>query len=784
MATKIGATVGVDGAKAFTQSIKEMDAAAKTLSAEMNAVTSAFIGNEKSMESLRAQNDILASKTELLNNKIDAQKARLKELDDQGIDPTSVQYQKLLKDLYNTEAQLNKTEAEIKSNNSAMAALEKGTDDAGDAMKETGKEVKQTGKEMDDAGDSGIKFGDILKANLASEAIIGGIKALGNALKGVASSLKDAVVDAANAADEINTLAKTTGLSTDEIQKFQYASDIIDVSLETLTGSMTKLTANMASAKDGSGAAAEAFQALGISVTDSSGELRDRQDVFNETIEALGKIENETERDALAMQVFGKSAQQLNPLIKGGAKQLEALGKEAEEAGLILDKEALDSLNDVSDGMARLQNSTEKTKQMLVASFAGPVSEGLDTVTGYVQELSKAFAEGDWEGFGDTVSNVVTEALDFLTSKLPEVGDFALKVVTKLTETLLDNAPKIINTGADLLLKLFDRLPSVISELTGKIPQLITGLIEPPNGLLSKIPQFVTAGVKLLSSLVDNAGEIVINLCKQLPQLLTDFISGPDGLLSHIPDIVQAGVDLVSTLLNNGSEIVLNLVQALPQMITGLISGPNGILSHIPEIISAGVSLLTQLVSNVTDIVIGLVGALPDIISGLLSTDGGLLDPKNLRKVFEAGVELFKGLFKDIPAMIKELAKKIKEFIEELIEKLVEFADYFIDVGKKYAKQLIQGFKDMIGISGVDKIISEKFGVELPSSALGPASDPTDSRISGLVNGIAGSLGNTAISSVGKVETSIYVDGDKVAQILTPALESSSAAAGTPFWNF
>mgnify|MGYP004703684837 CR=1 FL=1 len=112
-------------------------------------------------------------------------------------------------------------------------------------------------------------------------------------------------------ADEINTLAKQTGLSTDQIQKFKYASDRIDVSLETLTGSMAKLTRNMASAKDGNKATSEAFDLLGVSVVDSNGKLRDNDVVFQETIKALGEIENGTERDAVAMAIFGKSVRSI-----------------------------------------------------------------------------------------------------------------------------------------------------------------------------------------------------------------------------------------------------------------------------------------------------------------------------------------------------------------------------------------------------------------------------------------------------------------------------------------
>ena len=129
MATDIGPKIGVQGESEFKKQISSINQNLKTLSAETKAVTSAFIGNENSMEALTAQSELLAAKSDALNNKLDAQKARLKQLDESGIDPTSASYQKLLQDMYNTEAALNKNEAELKQTKTAMDNLGKETDD-------------------------------------------------------------------------------------------------------------------------------------------------------------------------------------------------------------------------------------------------------------------------------------------------------------------------------------------------------------------------------------------------------------------------------------------------------------------------------------------------------------------------------------------------------------------------------------------------------------------------------------------------------------------------------
>lgn len=183
-------------------------------------------------------------------------------------------------------------------------------------------------------------------------------KGLSAAAGGLIAGLGATAYKSAQAADEINTLAKQTGLSTAEIQKYKYAADLIDVDLETITKSHAKLTKNMATAAKGTGDAAAAFKSLGVSVTNADGSLRNNKAVFNETIDALGRVENETQRDAYAMAIFGKSAQDLNPLILGGSQALEQLGMEAENAGLILSQDTLDSANQFNDAIDTLKAKT------------------------------------------------------------------------------------------------------------------------------------------------------------------------------------------------------------------------------------------------------------------------------------------------------------------------------------------------------------------------------------------------------------------------------------------
>lgn len=241
------------------------------------------------------------------------------------------------------------------------------------------------------------------QASVKLETMSGKFTAAGNSMRGVSriataglAGLGAAAYKAGESADDIVTLSKQTGIATDELQKFAYASELLDVPMETLARSTQRLKRSMYSAQQGSKQAATAFESIGVAVTDANGNLRDSSAVFDEIINALGKMENETERDALAMTIFGKSAAQLNPLIEAGSSALADLGKEAESMGLILDQDALDAANSFKDGLDKLRNTVVMSIVKIGTSFTKimpPLDSIRDKVAIFADRISRANPE-------------------------------------------------------------------------------------------------------------------------------------------------------------------------------------------------------------------------------------------------------------------------------------------------------------------------------------------------------------------------------------------------------
>lgn len=215
------------------------------------------------------------------------------------------------------------------------------------------------------------KLGQFSASGAAAVTVVGGL----------VGALAKSTMDMSKTADDLLTLSTQTSLTTDQLQEFEYASELVDVSTDTLRGSLVKLTNNMQTAATGTGSAAEAFKKLHVKVSDSSGKLKDNYEVFLKTIDALGKVKNETERDALAMDIFGRSATDLNPLIEAGSGRLKELAEQAHEVGYVVDNETLQSFGELDDAMQKLDKQGDAVKR----SFAEAL---LPVITAFAEALN------------------------------------------------------------------------------------------------------------------------------------------------------------------------------------------------------------------------------------------------------------------------------------------------------------------------------------------------------------------------------------------------------------
>lgn len=235
------------------------------------------------------------------------------------------------------------------------------------------------------AFNKGLKGADTSLASFVKKAVIAGA-AIATALVGAATGLGIAVGRTLDQIDDLGKTAQKIGVPIEELSKLKHAADLSGVSMESLAVSVGKLSKNMVEAQaNGTGPIAQAFKALGISVTDANGKLKSSTDIMTEVAGRFAGMEDGAGKTALAMTIFGKSGKDLIPLLNAGAEGLRQMTEEAEALGLVIDQKTFKAAEAFNDNLTRLGNVWDGIIIQITAALAGPLQELTDKLV----ELAK-----------------------------------------------------------------------------------------------------------------------------------------------------------------------------------------------------------------------------------------------------------------------------------------------------------------------------------------------------------------------------------------------------------
>lgn len=450
--------------------------------------------------------ELLEQKQKLLNDAIKATTERLDTLKDAlNNDLPPDQYDALQREIIATQQELDSFQDQLADATQGEEDLGAGADDAADDVNTLGQETSDTADETEDANEGWTMAKQVL-ADLVSK----GIDLAVSAFKELAQTMKDAVVGSGEFADEILTLAIQTGLSTDTLQEFAYMADLVDVDLDTVVGSMTKLEKAMISSKDGTGDAADALNELGVAYRLGNGTLRDTEKVFYDVIDALGKVEDPIEQDRLAMELFGKSFKDIKPLVAQGKDGINKFKQEAHDMGAVLDDDALSQLGDMNDSFDRLDQSSKALGNQLGVALAPAITALADQLIAMTQD---PVWQEVFEQLGTTLENL-----------LPTINS-----ISELLSPIMEALSPIL----DIITEVLEVLSPVISTLLEPIAEIIGILLDPIAQLVDALLPALVACVDALSAVLGPVGDLlsttidlVMPLIDSIMPLITESITG------------------------------------------------------------------------------------------------------------------------------------------------------------------------------------------------------------------------------------------------------------------
>ena len=724
MADTFGLKIGLEGEKEFKAQLKEIEQSFKVLGSEMNLVSSQFDKNDKSVEALTARNQVLQKSIDTQKDKISVLKQALDNAS-KSFGENDARTKAWQVKLNNAQAELNKMEKEVEENTKAI-------DSMGDELNKTSKEADKFGDEVKEAGkdaeESGSKF-EALGAVCASvgAAIAVAFAAVAAAAIKAGKALIEMTKEGAAYADNVLTQSTVTGIATDKLQEYMYAAELVDVSVETLTGSMKKNIMAMKNAANGSATYAEAYAKLGISVTNADGSLRDSEEVYWELIEALGNIENETERDALAMTLLGKSAQELNPLIEAGADRMKELGEQAHQAGYVMSDDLLKAYGEFDDQMQYLNNGVTAAKNALGTILLPLLTDLAKEGTSLLGEFTRGIQEanGDLNKIGDVIAEVLPKALNVVMKYVPTILDLIKTVVISIGKAIIDNIDIIVDSAVSVVFEVLNALIAALPKITEGATKLIFALVK---GIVDNLPMIIEAVIGAVTTIIKTLGEAlpqilptiveaIVNVVKTvlanlplvldavlavikgvakgildaLPILikaLPDVIKGIiNFIVKAIPMIIDAVIEIVNGIVDALPDIIQAIIEALPEIIQAII---DGILTYLPMLLECIINIVMCIIDNLPTIIDLLVNALPQIITSIINT---LLS--NIPKFIETGIKLFMSLIENLPQVIIEIVKNLPQIITSIVNGLMSGFGQIVEVGANLLKGLWEGIKSM-----------------------------------------------------------------------------------------
>lgn len=398
-------------------------------------------------------------------------------------------------------------------------------------------------------------------------------KGLSTAAGGLLVALGGAAVNSAKYADDLNTLSAQTGISAEDLQKMQYAADRVDVDVDTIAGAMSKMRRSMAS---DSAASAEAFARIGVSVRDSSGQLRDSSTVFYEVLAGLSRVGNETERDAIAMDIFGRSADQLAGIVDDGGAALKQLGQEAEDMGLILDEQTLGSLNAFNDQLDQL-------KAQATAEIVSAGASALEALS--------------------PVLNIIIEAVGKILSF---IGDLDPKLITAIATiaaivAAISPVASIIGTISGAIAKFLTYLPAIkaafaaVSAFVAANPLVLIGvavgaLVAAIVTHWDKIKPILAEIWEKIKDVATKVADVIKGAIEKVQsafQAVKDFFV---GIWETIKEAAKEKINAIIGFVNKGIEAINKFTSKINESGVGRFFGVNiGQISTIPALAGGGV---------------------------------------------------------------------------------------------------------------------------------------------------------------------------------------------------
>lgn len=748
MANSFGGSIKLTGESEYRKALRAINSDLRLYQAEMKAVASSTDTSAAAQKAKKEQLDRLSKALSDQKSEVERlSKAYQQSVKETGA--TSEASKSLQTQLFNATTRVNKMESELDKAKSGL---------------------KGVGDEMDGTGKKASIFGDVLKANIASDVIMGGLKALANGIKTVGSAFGGMVKDSVQAYAEyeqlwggVETLFKDAAGTVGEnaSNAFKTAGMSANQYMDTVTSFSASLLQGLG---DDSAKAAQIADKAIIDMSDNANKMGTDISLIQNAYQGFAK-DNYTMLDNLKLG-YGGTASEMARLVNDSDVMGKSFKATAENVKDIPFDKLIESIHVTQERMGITGTTAKEASETISGSFQSTQAAW--------DNLLVAFSSGSDEtikvaidGLIESATNLINNVMELLPNVIEGIGSMVEQLAGRLPELIQQVLPVVMNLVQTLLDTIVDSVPQLIPLAMNLIDTLATALIQ-------NLPAIINAGIEIIIGLVKGIADSIPKLIPMMVEAIKTIV---DNLLKNLPKIIEAGIQLLVALIEGLADALPQLIAMLPKIITTVVQ----VLTRpdmIARLIQAAVQIMLALGSGLIDSIGEVVKAVPQIISAFV---GGIGDA--VGGIVKAGGDMVKGLWNGINNATGWILDKIKGFGQSVLNGIKSFfgikspSRLFRDeVGKYLAEGVGVGFEQEMGsvTKQMQDALPTKFNtdVELNAAAsMGGLGSVTEAGFGGfndfdnMVLAFQTALKNVKIELddrklgefvVGKVERAIY----------------------------
>lgn len=501
---------------------------------------------------------------------------------------------------------------------------------------------------------TGSKFGKL------AGGIAVGAAAIGTAAVGAGAAMYGMATKAAGTTDRIDKLSQKIGLSRQGFQEWDFIMSQSGGSVEGLQMGFKTLVNSVDQAVEGTGKGAESFAALGVSVTDASGAVKDQETIFNESVVALQNMEDGTEKAKLANDLFGRSGAEMMPLLNGAAGSIDEMKDKANELGLVMSDDAVDAGVQFTDTMDQLKRS--------FGTAAASIGVGM--------------------------MPIITKFADFIIANMPTI-QAVMKTVFDWISTAVGFAAEKIGVAFEAIKQLYEAFMSVFYD-TGEVPDLMAKIGVSPE-MAAAVEEIFRQVIDRFNFFKDSVMLIIDGVKEFLTSALASIreywaengaqmLENAKGVFDAIRGAVESAFELIKGVIEQVIGYIVPFLQEklavilafwqengtqIMQAVENVFNFIKGVIEFIMPIISKIIEVAWERISIIIDTAIGIIMGIVKVFASALTGDfEGVKE--GLSRIWTALWDGIKRIFSTTMDIVKSVLKVAFNWMKDTASSIVE----------------------------------------------------------------------------------------------------------------